>query len=99
MQTELAHDIAAMSFHGLGAQVQEYGHFLRTFAFGKSCVTSRSRAFSVGKSGGSFRLMACPFSRKPASTKSITRGVKSIRLLCKASTAATRSRAAVRVEL
>jgi hypothetical protein len=43
MQTELAHDIAAMSFHGLGAQVQEYGHFLRTFAFGKKL---RSFAFA-----------------------------------------------------
>jgi hypothetical protein len=60
----------------------------------RSCLTSRSRAVSVGKSGGSFRDMACPFSRKPASTKSFTRGVNNIRLLCKASTAAGRSRAA-----
>src|SRR5208282_5537487 len=32
MQAELAHDVAAMSFHGLGAQVQQRGHFLGTLA-------------------------------------------------------------------
>src|ERR1700691_1378 len=30
VQAELPHDVAAVGFHGLGAQVQQYGHFLGT---------------------------------------------------------------------
>src|ERR1700693_3480773 len=55
---------------------------LELFPSARSCVTSRSRAVSVGKFGGSFWDMACPLSRKPANTRSFTLGVKNMRLLC-----------------
>ena len=43
-----------------------------------NCVISRSRAVRVGSLGASFRETVCPFSRKPANTRSLTRGVKNI---------------------
>ncbi len=46
VQIQLPHDIAAMRFHGLGAQIQEYGHLLRTLAFGEKL---RNFAFARGE--------------------------------------------------
>ena len=64
------------------------------FPSARSWITSRSRAVSFGRRGGSLVDPCRPLSRKPASTMSLTRGVKNIRLSCSASTAETRSRAA-----
>ena len=92
VQIELSHDVATMHFHGLGAQVGDPATSLEVFPSARSWVTSRSRAVSVGPCGPWLIFNACPFPRKPANTRSFTRGVKNIRLFCKASTAARRMR-------
>jgi hypothetical protein len=38
METEFPHDVAAMGFHGLGAQVQQRGYFLGTLSF-RQCAS------------------------------------------------------------
>jgi len=67
---------AAMSFHGLGAQIQQRGYFLGTLAFSQQLSDF---TFPNRQSGQAGRFIAgddMPLSRNPAKTRSLTRGVK-----------------------
>ena len=45
VEAQLPHDVAAVSLHGLGAQVQQAGDFLRAVAF---CQQLSDLAFAGG---------------------------------------------------